>query len=91
MNVKHTGVFASDEETAECLRLFKVAQQTPVMAIDTAHALNHGGFAGQAWDRVNKTVHGYALAHGLPEFAGYYGMALENGEFLIVGEDTGEQ
>lgn len=80
--IQRTGVFATEDEATECIRLFKIAQETPVMALSSEHALKQGGFSGQAWDRLNKTVHGYALAHDLPEWSGYYGIDIENREFI---------
>lgn len=77
-----TNVFASEEEAKEIKKLHKKAQSTPVIAMNMAHGLKKGGFAGEAWDHLKMTVHKYALAHDLPEIKGYYGIDLENKEFV---------
>lgn len=82
MNIIRTGVFASEEETKRAVDLYQQAMRTPVIALSTEHALKDGGFAGQAWDIMHQTVHGYALAHGLPEITGYYGLDTANREFI---------
>ena len=81
-----TEVFATEAEAQEISDLAATAQATPVMAVSSAHGLDRGGFAGDAWRRVNETIYGYALAHGLPEVQGYYGFDPSNAEFLDVGE-----
>ena len=70
-----TGVFATDEEKAELLRLSQRARGTPVMLI--------GGMdiSADAWRQAQQTCHKYALAHGLPEIPGYYGIT-NDGEFV---------
>jgi hypothetical protein len=37
------------------------------------------------WDHARRTIHRYAMAHGLPEIPGLYGANLETGEILIPG------
>ncbi len=81
-----TGVFATEAETQEISDLAAAARSTPVMAVSSAHGLDSGGFAGDAWRRVNETIYGHALAHGLPEVEGFYGFDPSNAEFLDVGE-----
>ena len=80
--MRRTGVFATTEETEEIAKLASEARSTPVIAMSMDHGIEQGGFAGQAWDRVHKTVYEKALAHGLPEIRGYYGFDPENGEFI---------
>lgn len=64
--VVETGVFATKEEIAEARR------PRPVMF------LSGGTPMGES---ANQYVHRIALAHGLPEIRGYYGMSPE-GEFV---------
>lgn len=73
----HTGVFATDEERDKCQKLAKQAAGTPVMRLSSTSP----DFSATAWEHVNKTVYAAALAHGLPEIEGYYGMTPE-GEFI---------
>jgi hypothetical protein len=73
----HTGVFATDEERNKCQELAKQAASTPVITISS----NLPSFAETAWKRTNEAVYTAALAHGLPEIEGYYGMTPE-GEFV---------
>ena len=77
-----TGVFASKQEIETIQELAEDARNTPVIALTTAHGLDSGGMAGDAWTRVNKAVYSCALIHGLPEIEGYYGFDGINGEFL---------
>jgi len=77
----HTGVFATDDEQAELLELLNKARNTPVIALTSADALGGRDFASVAWKRVRERCHEVALAHGLPEVPGCYGMD-NNGEFL---------
>ena len=76
-------VYSTDEEKEKINKLHKEAQQTPVIALSGAHAMR-GGFSGEIWDRLKKTIHKIALSHGLPEIEGYYGFDGENAEFLKV-------
>ncbi len=76
---QHTGVFATDKERDECQNLAQEASRTPVMTLSS----NMPSFSAIAWERVNKTVYTAALAHGLPEIEGYYGMT-PNGEFVTT-------
>ncbi len=77
-----TKVFANDDETEEIEKLAATARTTPVIALSSVHALEQGGFSGDAWKRVHETVYRYALAHDLPEIEGYYGFDSATGEFL---------
>lgn len=71
-----TGVFATEEEQAKAQELAKQAASTPVILLGGTYDM-----AGKARERMYETVHGYALAHGLPEIPGWYGMD-ERGEFI---------
>ena len=81
--MQRTGKFLTDEKTKEhILSLAKIAQNTPVIAFSTEHALKEGGLSGQAWNAVHEAIYRAALANGLPEITGYYGLDGGNGEFL---------
>ena len=80
--MKRLNVFATQVEKGECVKLLKVAQNTPVIAFSSKHALEEGGLAGQAWSTLKKYCHKIALSHGLPEIEGFYGIDGETGEFL---------
>jgi hypothetical protein len=73
---------ATQEERDEIVKLWEAAQSTPVIAFSSAHALEEGGLSGQAWSRLNRRVHELALAHGLAEQEGFYGLDPASGEFL---------
>jgi len=75
-------VYVTGDERAELKALVRMAQETPVIAVSSKHALEDGGFAGQAWTRVQKRIHEIALSHDLPEIKGYYGVDLEIGQVL---------
>ena len=77
----HTGVFATDAEQAELIELLHKAETTPVMALSSAQALSGNDFSVVAQKRAREKCHALALAHGLPEVPGYYGMG-NDGEFL---------
>lgn len=77
--MKHTKVFATKEETERCHELAQEARRTPVMTLSS----DQPSFSETAWKRVNETVHELALAHGLPEIEGYYGMDTD-GEFVTA-------
>jgi hypothetical protein len=79
--MNYTGKFATTEETKEIQDLIQKAQSTPVIALSTRDALSGNDFATRAWRQAKEGVHEMALAHGLPEIAGFYG-ATEEGEFV---------
>lgn len=79
--MKHTNVFASEDEIKQVKEAVQRAQSTPVIAFSSRHALEEGGLSGQAWKDAKELCHEFALAHGLPEITGYYGMTNE-GEFV---------
>lgn len=62
-----TGVYATPEE----VEILKAALDMPLIALQT----------GVPESPAIK-AHRYALAHGLPEVQGYYGIDLRTGEFL---------
>jgi hypothetical protein len=77
--MKATGIFATEEEKNECQSLAKAARQTPMIKLSSSQPF----FSETAWKRVHKAVYKAALAHGLPEIEGYYGMD-EAGEFVTA-------
>jgi hypothetical protein len=78
-----SGVFANDGEIFELETMAEEAGQTPVIMLSGQDPFGHEpDFASQAWGRVNRKVHEFALAHGLDDFEGYYGCDLGTGEFL---------
>ncbi len=80
--MRRTGVFATEEEVVEMKELLGAAQTTPVIAMSVGHGLHSGGFAGDAWDRLKRRCHELALDHGLPEITGFYGLDLQDGQFV---------
>lgn len=80
--MKKTGTFATEEEQAELKALAEKAQKTPAILLFGKHNL-----ARDAWKRARERCHEIALAHGLPEVPGYYGMD-EDGEFVTAGEEA---
>lgn len=76
-----TGIYATEEEQAELLKLAEEARKTPVILLFGKHDL-----AGDARKRMFERTYEIALSHGLPEIEGYYGLA-EDGEFIkMVGQ-----
>jgi hypothetical protein len=71
-----TGVFATPEEVAELNAAYERARNTPVISF--------GGpdMASVAFHQMIKRSHEMAIAHGLPEIEGYYGLDLDSMEFL---------
>lgn len=81
--MKHTGIYATKEEIDQCFNAAKRAAHTPVITFSSRHALEEGGLSGQAWKSAKELCHETALAHGLPEIQGFYGMT-QDGEFVTV-------
>lgn len=83
MNIARLNVFATAEEIAA----IKDACGKPLIAFtnpappgpDVPHAI-------PMYPSPIEVVHAAALAHGLPEIPGWYGIDLENGEFVSVPE-----
>lgn len=67
---KRLGVFATPEQ----IKNIKAAANAPVMYLSGGTPI--GG------DPV-KMAHQAAIAHGLPEIPGYYGIDLSTGEFVV--------
>ncbi len=79
--MRTTNVKCSVEELAEIQQLSKQAAATPVMATSVAAGLAGRDFASLARKRCLERCHELALAHGLPEIPGYYGVT-PDGEFV---------
>lgn len=69
-NFKRLGVFATPEQ----VQSIKACAAAPVMFLS--------GGTPMGGDPVKET-HRAALAQGLPEISGYYGIDLRNGEFVV--------
>lgn len=80
--MERLNVFATEKENEEMKKMLIEARNTPVIAFSSRHALEDGGLAGQAFSRLEKKCHKLALAHGLPEIQGYYGLDCETREFV---------
>lgn len=65
--MKKTGVFATKEE----ITMLKDMMNTPMIMLQCGPPPNPA-----------KECHKLALDHGLPEISGYYGLDLNEGEFL---------
>jgi hypothetical protein len=80
------GVFA----TAEEIQSVKHAAAMPMMAMTNPQLPGPGVSPVVPMFRSPiEIAHAAALAHGLPDHPGFYGIDLENGEFLKP-QDTGE-
>ncbi len=69
--MKGTNVFATDAEVAELKAAAASAGSAPVI-----YPFRN------PWHAVREKCHACALAHGLPEITGFYGVDLETGEFI---------
>ncbi len=76
-----TSKFATEEEIEELKDLARKAQNTPVIAFSSSHALQ-GGLSADMDRRLMSRVHEIALTHDLPEIPGHYGIDLKTGEFV---------
>lgn len=72
--MKNMDVFATKEELEDIKKRSNRAGTTPMIWA--------GGPPRDPWHSVRQKIHEYALAHGLPDTKGFYGMHLETGEFL---------
>ena len=86
MDVIKTGVFATPDEKAAAIELARQARNTPVMKLSS----DSPTFSEVAWRALNFQVHAMALAHGLPEIFGHYGMA-HDGEFTRESRSDGKE
>ncbi len=79
--MKRTGKFITQEQFEFVHGLTKHAESTPVIALTSKHALERGGFSGEAWQRVHDEINYLAQKFGLPGITGDYGLDL-NREIL---------
>jgi len=77
MALRHTRVYATEEEVEKIQRLYEEAIRTPVVALSSADALAGRDFASAAMDRVQQAIDEAAEAHGLPRTPKHYGLWAE--------------
>lgn len=76
---KRLGVFA----TADEIEFIKHCASMPLMAMTNPEPPGPGvPHAVPMFTQPEVAAHRAALAHGLPEIKGYYGIDLRNGEFV---------
>lgn len=80
-----TGTFLNAEQIAKVGKAYRQASTTPVIALSSAQALSGKDFASQAWMRFHRLLYDFALAAGLPEIEGWYGLDMKSGEVLGPG------
>ncbi len=81
MGLIHTGVFATKEEIEDLKRLaLRGWKQGDIMIVTS---VMEGIIKDQGTVDAKKACHELALAHGLPEIPGYYGIT-HDGEFIKV-------
>ena len=86
MNIKYLGIFATPEEIA----YIKHCQQMPLMAFTNPAPPGPGVPATIPFaESPQQAAHNAALAHGLPEIEGYYGIKLNTGEFVKAEDYSG--
>lgn len=79
--MRRHGVFATAEEIAH----IKHCQSMPVMGFTNPEPPGPGvSPVIPLCESPLQAAHRAALAHGLPEIPGYYGIDLSNGEFLSM-------
>lgn len=82
-----TGMFLNTEQIAEVGEAYHTAENTPVIALTSAQGLSGRDFASNAWMRFHRLLYDFALAEGLPEIEGWYGLDMTNGEVLGPGSN----
>lgn len=88
MNFKRLGVFATPEQVERV----KHAQSMPMMAMTNPAPPGEGvPHAVPMFRSPIEVAHSCALEQGLPEIAGYYGIDLENSEFLVADDGIADQ
>lgn len=81
MDIKRLGVFATSDEIAH----IKHCQSMPIMGFTNPAPPGPGvSPVIPLCESPQQAAHRAALAHGLPEIEGYYGIDLANGEFVSV-------
>lgn len=78
MDIERLNIFATPDELA----FIKAQRDMPLIAFTNPEPPGPGvPHAIPIADPI-KAAHQAALAHGLPEIPGYYGIDLDNGEFI---------
>jgi hypothetical protein len=79
MEIERLNIFA----TAEELTYAKSCMNRPIMGMTNPEPPGPGvSPVVPMFESAQKVAHRYALAHGLPEIPGYYGMDMKTGEFV---------
>lgn len=73
------GVFMTEQERLDATDVTHRAQTTPVISFGSGLDMS-----SVAWRHAKERVHAMALAHGLPDYEGYYGADLKTGEFIAT-------
>ena len=79
--MQRTGKFITQEQFDLVQGLAKHAKNLPVIAFSSKDALDGGGIAGRAWQRVHDEINHLAETFKLPTIEGNYGVDL-NREIL---------
>ena len=77
-----TGEFLEADQIEEVKEAYQQASTTPVIALSSAQALSGNDMASRAWMRFHRLLYDFALAKGLPEIEGWYGVETTSGEIL---------
>lgn len=86
MEFERLGIFATAEEIA----YIKECQSRPLVAMTNPAPPGPGvPHAVPMFTTPIEAAHRAALAHGLPQIPGYYGIDLSNGEFIIASDSQG--
>jgi len=90
MEIKRLNLFATADEIAH----IKHCQSMPLMAFSNPNYSkeghpDHGKPVIPLCEEPVEAAHRFALAHGLPEIPGYYGIDLSNGEFIVAADTSG--
>ena len=81
MDVKRLNIFATEDE----IKYIKHCQSMPIIAFTNPEPPGPGVSPVIPLNEAPiEAAHRAALAHGLPEIPGYYGIDLTNGEFVTV-------
>ena len=73
--MKNMNVFATEDELEDIKERAGKARETPIIGLGPFNSFD-------PWQFVREKIHEYALAHGLPDTPGFYGIHLKTGEFL---------
>lgn len=81
--MKYTGVFLTEAEKDEMLKLTEAARNTPCFGLSSEQVLSGNDFASLARKRMFARLTELAKLHGLPDIPGEYGLTME-GEFITA-------